>query len=94
MIVTPLVPDVGPIAAPPAPTSEDGGAARAFGALVGSASQALDAAAVAESRFAAGAGGLQEMVVARAHADIALQVAATAASRTAQALQTLLGISV
>ncbi len=44
--------------------------------------------------FAAHRGGLQEMVVERARADIALQVAATAAQRGAQSLQTLLGMQI
>ena len=64
----------------------------AFGALVDAAGALLDRADVAEARFAAHQGGLQEMVVERARADIALQAAATAAQRTAQALQTLLGM--
>jgi flagellar hook-basal body complex protein FliE len=90
MIVVPLVPDV----APPAAVSAPAGSGHAFAALLGAATRSLDAAAQAETAFASGRGGLQEMVVARAHADIALQVAATAAARTAQALQTLLGIAV
>ncbi len=93
MIVTPIVPDVAPVAAP-APPDPLAGGARAFAALLGSATRSLDAAARAETAFADGRGGLQEMVVARAHADIALQVAATAAARAAQAVQTLLGIAV
>ena len=46
----------------------------------------------AEAHFAAHTGGLQEMVVERARADVALQIAAAAAQRTAQGLQTLLGM--
>jgi flagellar hook-basal body complex protein FliE len=96
MIVTPIVPDIAPIAPSAASASPDplAGGARAFAALLGSATRSLDAAARAETAFADGRGGLQEMVVARAHADIALQVAATAAARAAQAVQTLLGIAV
>lgn len=54
---------------------------------------ALDAAGTvfasadrAEAAFAHGRGGLQEMVVTRAHADIAIAIATAAASRAAQAL--------
>ncbi len=64
----------------------------AFGALVDAAGSLLDGADAAEARFTAHKGGLQEMVVERARADIALQVAATAAQRAAQSLQTLLGM--
>jgi hypothetical protein len=64
----------------------------AFGALVDAAGALLDRADSAEARFTAHKGGLQEMVVERTRADIALQVAATAAQRTAQSLQTLLGM--
>ncbi len=93
MIVSAIVPDLAPRAIAQ-PSGDAGAAAHAFGTLLQSASQALARASDAETAFAAGSGGLQEMVVARAHADIALQVAATAASRTAQGLQTLLGMSV
>jgi flagellar hook-basal body complex protein FliE len=54
----------------------------------------FDAASAAERRFAAGTGGLQEMVVARAQADVTLALAAAAASRTTQALGTILGMQV
>ena len=75
----------GPRPAPP-------GAGNGFAALVDSAGAVLGRADAAEARFAAHGGGLQEMVVERARADVALQIAAAAAQRTAQGLQTLLGM--
>jgi hypothetical protein len=87
MRVEPLIPDA-PVAAPPAP------AARAFGALLDAASGALAGADAAERAFIAQRGGLQAMVVERARADIALQIAAAGAQRVAQGLQTLLGMSI
>jgi flagellar hook-basal body complex protein FliE len=91
MRVDVLVPD-GP-AAPsgPAPSRADGDA---FARLVDAAGGILASADRAEAAFATHRGGLQEMVVERARADIALQVAATAAQRTAQALSTLLGMQI
>lgn len=83
-----LVPDT---AAPAARAAQGPGA---FGALVAAAARTLDRAEAAEHAYAQHRGGLQEMVIERARADIALQVAATAAQRTAQGLQTLLGMQV
>lgn len=83
-----LVPDV---ARPAGPSAAHAGGG-AFGALVDAAGAILGRADAAEARFAAHAGGLQEMVVERARADVALQIAAAAAQRTAQGLQTLLGM--
>lgn len=91
MRVENLVPDVAPPRGPGATTGASA-PGNAFGALVDAAGALLDRADVAETRFAAHKGGLQEMVVERARADVALQVAATAAQRTAQSLQTLLGM--
>jgi hypothetical protein len=90
MRVDVLVPDV---AAPPAPAA---GAANAgaFGRLVDAAASILEGAERAEAAFTAHRGGLQEMVVERARADIALQIATTAAQRAAQGLSTLLGMQI
>jgi flagellar hook-basal body complex protein FliE len=85
MRVEPLVPDV----AAPAPAATGGGA---FGALVDAAAGALANADAAERAFIAHRGGLQEMVLERARADIALQIAAAGTQRVAQGLQTLLGM--
>jgi hypothetical protein len=87
MRVEPLVPDV---AAPvPAAASPDAGA---FGALVDAAGGALANADAAERAFIVHRGGLQAMVVERARAGIALQIAAAGTQRVAQGLQTLLGM--
>jgi len=88
MRVDTLIPD-----GPPAvttPRSER----NAFGDLVDAASGVLVNADVAESAFAAHRGGLQEMVVERARADIALQIAAGGAQRVTQGLQTILGMQI
>ncbi len=89
MRVDVLVPD-----GPAAPSTPRAGAPAtdAFARLVDAASAILDGADRAEAAFTAHRGGLQEMVVERARADIALQIAATAAQRTAQSLTTLLGM--
>jgi hypothetical protein len=65
-----------------------------FGQLVSAAADVLGRADAAEAEFAHGRGGLQEMVVERARADIMLSVAATGAQRAAQALNTLLGMQI
>jgi flagellar hook-basal body complex protein FliE len=88
MQVEPLVPDVAP--APSAPARPGG----AFGDLLDAAGAILAGADAAENAFAAHRGGLQEMVVERARADIALQIAAASAQRVAQGLQTLLGMQI
>ena len=86
-----LVPD-GP-AAPVGPRSERA-AANPFQRLVDAAGAILAGADRAEAAFAARRGGLQEMVVERARADIALQIAASTAQRTAQSLSTLLATQI
>lgn len=90
MTVEPLIPDV---AAPRAPATTRA-ATNAFAQLVDAAGAILDGADRAEAAFAAHRGGLQEMVVERARADLALQVAASAAQRTAQAISTVIGMQV
>jgi flagellar hook-basal body complex protein FliE len=88
MRIEPLVPDR-TVGAPAAPAAGSG-----FGALVDAAGAALDAADGAERAFAAGRGGLTEMVVERARADIALQIAVAGAQRVTQSAQTLLGMQI
>jgi hypothetical protein len=96
MRVDVLVPD-GPVAPQPLgprgpePARADGDA---FAGLVDAAGSILAGADRAEAAFVAHRGGLQEMVVERARADIALQVAATAAQRAAQSISTLLGMQI
>ena len=91
MRVDVLVPDAPALPRGPQPAGDDAGA---FGKLVDAAGAILAGADRAEAAFAAHRGGLQEMVVERARADIALQIAATAAQRTAQSLSTLLGMQI
>jgi hypothetical protein len=86
-----LVPDGPPAPAGPSLARAHDGA---FARLVDAAGAILDGADRAEAAFAAHRGGLQEMVVERARADIALQIAATAAQRAAQSLGTLLGMQI
>jgi flagellar hook-basal body complex protein FliE len=88
MRVEPLVPDVAPASSEP---SRPGGA---FGDLIEAAGTILAGADAAEAAFATHRGGLQEMVVERARADIALQIAAASAQRVTQGLQTLLGMQI
>jgi flagellar hook-basal body complex protein FliE len=90
MRIEPIVPDRGPSS----PAGESNDAARQFERLVDAAGQALATADGAEAAFARGHGGLQQMVVSRAQADIALAVAASGAQRAAQALNTLLGMQI
>lgn len=86
----PALPGDAPSAAPAAGSS--------FGALVaealGDASATLERADAAERAFARGRGGLQEMVVERAQADVALSLASATASRATQALTTILGMQI
>jgi hypothetical protein len=85
-----LIPD-----GPPAPQGPGSDArTNAFERLVDAAGAILDGADRAEAAFVARRGGLQEMVVERARADIALQIAASAAQRTAQSISTLLATQI
>lgn len=88
MRVEALVPDVAPNVAP-RPAAGD-----AFGALVDAAGAVLARADDAERAFAAHRGGLQAMVVERARADIALQIAAASVQRVTQGVQTLMGMQI
>jgi flagellar hook-basal body complex protein FliE len=93
MRVEELVPDAAPRTVAPS-SAGSSSSADAFGALVDAASGVLGRADEAERAFAAHRGGLQEMVVERARADIALQIAAAGAQRVTQGLQTLLGMQI
>jgi flagellar hook-basal body complex protein FliE len=88
MRIAELVPDIAPDAPAVGPIPS------AFGDLVDAAGAVLAKADGAETAFAAHRGGLQEMVVERARADIALQIAAAGAQRVTQGLQTLLGMQI
>ena len=91
MQIEALVPDVAPDAPRITPVP-DGSAG--FGGLVDAAGSMLTKADDAERAFAAHRGGLQEMVVERARADIALQLASASVQRVTQGLQTLLGMQI
>jgi flagellar hook-basal body complex protein FliE len=91
MRIDPIVPDTA-LAGPAVSSIPANGTA--FGRLVDAAGEALTNADAAEAAFTHGKGGIQEMVVARAQADITLAIAATGAQRAAQALNTLLGMQI
>jgi flagellar hook-basal body complex protein FliE len=91
MQIATLIPDTAAVTATPLASSSFGGR---FGDLVDAASGVLAGADDAERAFAAHRGGLQEMVVERARADIALQIATASAQRVTQGLQTLLGMQI
>lgn len=88
MTVEPLLPDAAPLPRPSAPDGD--GFAAALDALGG----VFASADRAESAFVAGTGGLQEMVVSRAHADVALAIAVAAAQRASGALSQILGLQI
>jgi flagellar hook-basal body complex protein FliE len=91
MTITPIEPDA-PLQTP------DAGSPASFGAVLqhalSAAGGALQGADAAERAFVAGRGGLQEMMVERAQADVMLSIATSAASRTAQAISTILGMQI
>lgn len=91
MQVQALVPDIAPDA--PRITALPG-SADSFGNLIDAASDVLQQADAAERAFSLHRGGLQEMVVERARADIALQLASAGVQRVTQGLQTLLGMQI
>jgi len=82
-----------PLGTPVTPPPGDAFGNAVLGAL-DAASASLERADGAERAFAGGHGGLQEMVLERAQADVALSLASTAASRVSQALGTILGMQV
>lgn len=109
MTVTPLSPETAPNSEPepdaPAPDIERGPPTPTidrnpedFGSAlrraVDAAGAALARADEAERDFVSGRGGLQEMVVERAQADVLLTLAGAAAARTVGALNTILGMQV
>jgi hypothetical protein len=94
MRVEQLIPDIAPESPSVTALPADSANGNAFGDLVDAAAGVLGKADSAEAAFAAHRGGLQEMVVERARADIALQIAAGSAQRVTQGLQTLLGMQI
>lgn len=65
-----------------------------FEDVLNGAGAALERADEAERAFAEHRGGLVEMMVERANADVILQIATSAAQRTTQAVSTLFGMQV
>ena len=78
----------------PAARSESSDFGADFGRALDAAEATLARADGTERAFASERGGLQEMVLERAQADVALSIASAAASRTAQALSTILGMQI
>jgi len=100
MTVEPLIPAL-PALAPDEPLGTPqpvgggrGSFATALAKAFGDASESLERADRAEHAFAAGRGGLQEMVLERAQSDVALSLAGATASRVSQALSTILGMQI
>ena len=93
MNVSDLQPDVAPgrIDETPSVTPLE---KNAFQGILDGAGAALDRADRAEHDFAVRRGGLVEMMVERASADVMLQLATVAAGRATQAVSTLLGMQV
>lgn len=89
MRVEPLVLDL-PQVNSSAPPSQASG----FGRMLDDLGAVLSRAAGAENAYASGTGNLQEAVYERAQADVALSVATAAASRTTQALQSVLNMQI
>jgi flagellar hook-basal body complex protein FliE len=79
---------------PPAPVASPDAFARALSDAAGAATSALERADTAERAFVAHRGGLSEMVVERAQADVVLSLASAATSRIVQSLSTILGMQV
>ena len=93
MTVTPFIPDA-PLEGVLESDAPSEGFGAAFERALDGAGAALARADRAERAFIGGRGGLQEMVVERAQADVLLAVAGAAASRTVQALNTILGMQI
>jgi flagellar hook-basal body complex protein FliE len=94
-----LEPDLplGPAGSPESSAPAPGGGndfASALGRALDDAGASFERAGRAERAFESGRGGLQEMTVERAQADIALSLAAATASRAVTALNTILGMQV
>jgi flagellar hook-basal body complex protein FliE len=83
-----LQPDAAPGYTPPA------GDSSGFGEVLDAIGRVLTNATGAEDAFASGNGSLQDAMYGRAQADVALSVAAAAAQRAAQAVQTLMNLQV
>ena len=89
MITQAIVPDAPPAERAPAQPDKS-----LFARTIDELGAALQSANRAENAFASGTGDLQAAIYERARADVALSVATAAASRTAQALQSILNMPV
>ena len=83
-----LLPDAA--AGAPEPPAQPSAFARALDAI----GATLEAAERSEDRYATHTGSLQDAVIERARADVALSIATAAAQRSAQALQSILNMQV
>ena len=90
MTIVPLLPDE-PVAPP---TAASPSSASVFGRLLDEMSATLVRAQHSEDAFADGSGSLRAAIYDRAQADITVNVAAAAVSRTVQSLQTILQMQV
>ena len=92
MTVEPLVPDIAPsLAVPNDASAADPGA---FGKALDAVGALLDGANSSENLYANGTGSLQNAVIERARADVALSIATAAAQRGVQAMQSILNMQV
>ena len=89
MRVVPLEPDLPKVGAP-----VPQGDANGFTAALSTIARALGRADNAENAYAAGSGTLQDAVLERARADVALAIAAATAQRTATAMQSILNLQI
>jgi flagellar hook-basal body complex protein FliE len=87
--VEPLSPDV-----PASPALAAVPDSSAFARALDATGAVLQSAQAAEDAFAGGSGTLQQAIYERARADVALAVATTAATRCAQAVQSVLNMQV
>ena len=89
MRVAPLHPDI-----PAAPVQQAPSPSNGFMKALGEVSNALQRADNAENAYAGAAGSLQDAVLERARADVALAIATSVAQRTATALQSVLNLQI
>ncbi len=90
MTVVPLVPDE----AIALPITSSPSSAGIFGRVLDEVSATLGQAQASEDAFARGSGSLRAAIYDRAQADITMNVAAAAVSRTVQSLQTILQMQI
>lgn len=103
MNIQAITPDSGAVGTPgissitqPTPDENNADAGLFSGIVNGfqNANTALESASTAETNFANGNGGLQEMVFERARADSLLSIASAGASKATQAINTIMNMQV